>query len=154
MLRIIHERIPLLEWLDHMSLFHTNVQIRNESAPPSTSPWFWKRASPSHFVTRRRSAVPMAQCACCSAAAIACASHPCNDRYFYLFSSSVEISSLCFGSRSTMNLPALAQRSSHLFRCAERRRDSQMPLGIPELFVERSSPSVVGIDLILATHSP
>ena len=29
---IIHERIPLREWLGHMSLFHANVQIRNESA--------------------------------------------------------------------------------------------------------------------------
>jgi hypothetical protein len=32
MLRIIHERIPLREWLCHMSLFHANVQIRNDSA--------------------------------------------------------------------------------------------------------------------------
>ena len=29
---IIHERIPLREWLGHMSLFRANVQIRNESA--------------------------------------------------------------------------------------------------------------------------
>ena len=29
---IIHERIPLREWLGLMSLFHANVQIRNESA--------------------------------------------------------------------------------------------------------------------------
>ena len=32
MLRVIHERIPLREWLGHMSLFHANVQIRNDSA--------------------------------------------------------------------------------------------------------------------------
>jgi hypothetical protein len=32
MLRVIHERIPLREWLYHMSLFHANVQIRNDSA--------------------------------------------------------------------------------------------------------------------------
>ncbi len=32
MLRLIHERIPLREWLGHMSLFHANVQIRNDSA--------------------------------------------------------------------------------------------------------------------------
>jgi hypothetical protein len=32
MLRVIHERIPLCEWLGHMSLFHANVQIRNDSA--------------------------------------------------------------------------------------------------------------------------
>jgi hypothetical protein len=32
MLHVIHERIPLREWLGHMSLFHANVQIRNESA--------------------------------------------------------------------------------------------------------------------------
>jgi hypothetical protein len=31
MLRVIHERIPLREWLGHMSLFHANVQIRNDS---------------------------------------------------------------------------------------------------------------------------
>ncbi len=31
MLSIIHERIPLREWLAHMSLFHANIQIRNES---------------------------------------------------------------------------------------------------------------------------
>ena len=30
--RVIHERIPLREWLGHMSLFHANVQIRNDSA--------------------------------------------------------------------------------------------------------------------------
>ena len=29
---IIHEHTPLREWLGHMSLFHANVQIRNESA--------------------------------------------------------------------------------------------------------------------------
>ncbi len=32
MLRVIYERIPLREWLGHMSLFHADVQIRNESA--------------------------------------------------------------------------------------------------------------------------
>jgi hypothetical protein len=32
LLRVIHERIPLREWLGHMSLFHANVQIRNYSA--------------------------------------------------------------------------------------------------------------------------
>jgi hypothetical protein len=32
MLRVIHEHIPLSEWLSHMSLFHANVQIRNDSA--------------------------------------------------------------------------------------------------------------------------
>jgi hypothetical protein len=36
MLRVIHELIPLSEWLGHMSLFHggihANVQIRNDSA--------------------------------------------------------------------------------------------------------------------------
>ena len=32
LLRVIHERIPLREWLGHMSLFHANVQIRNDSA--------------------------------------------------------------------------------------------------------------------------
>ncbi len=32
MLRVIHERIPLREWLGHMLLFHANVQIRNDSA--------------------------------------------------------------------------------------------------------------------------
>ncbi len=32
MLRVIHERIPLREWLGHMSLFHANVQIQNDSA--------------------------------------------------------------------------------------------------------------------------
>ncbi len=32
MLRVIHERIPLREWLGHMSLFHANIQIRNDSA--------------------------------------------------------------------------------------------------------------------------
>jgi hypothetical protein len=30
--RVIHERIPLREWLSHMSFFHANVQIRNDSA--------------------------------------------------------------------------------------------------------------------------
>jgi hypothetical protein len=29
---VIHKRIPLREWLGHMSLFHSNVQIRNDSA--------------------------------------------------------------------------------------------------------------------------
>jgi hypothetical protein len=32
MLRVIHERIPLREWLCHISLFHANVKIRNDSA--------------------------------------------------------------------------------------------------------------------------
>ncbi len=32
MLRVIHKRIPLREWLGHMSLFHANVQIRKDSA--------------------------------------------------------------------------------------------------------------------------
>jgi hypothetical protein len=32
MVRVIHERIPLREWLGYMLLFHANVQIRNESA--------------------------------------------------------------------------------------------------------------------------
>ncbi len=32
MLRVIPERIPLREWLCHMSLFHANVQICNDSA--------------------------------------------------------------------------------------------------------------------------
>ncbi len=32
MLRLIHERIPLREWLGHLTLFNSNVQIRNESA--------------------------------------------------------------------------------------------------------------------------
>jgi hypothetical protein len=31
MLCIIHDHIPLSEWLGHMSLFHANVQISNES---------------------------------------------------------------------------------------------------------------------------
>ncbi len=31
-LRVIHQRIPLREWLGHMSLFHANLQIRNDSA--------------------------------------------------------------------------------------------------------------------------
>jgi hypothetical protein len=42
MLSVIHERIPLHEWLCHMSLFHANVQIHNDSARTlhnvSTSP--------------------------------------------------------------------------------------------------------------------
>ncbi len=32
LVRVIHERIPLREWLGHMSLFHANAQIRNDSA--------------------------------------------------------------------------------------------------------------------------
>ncbi len=32
LVRVIHERIPLREWLGHMSLIHANVQIRNDSA--------------------------------------------------------------------------------------------------------------------------
>ncbi len=34
LVRVIHERIPLREWLGHMSLFHANVQIqiRSDSA--------------------------------------------------------------------------------------------------------------------------
>ncbi len=32
MLSLIHECIPLCEWLAHMSLFHANAQMRNESA--------------------------------------------------------------------------------------------------------------------------
>ncbi len=31
LLHIVHERIPLREWLGHMSLFHANVQICNDS---------------------------------------------------------------------------------------------------------------------------